>query len=116
MPGTNLTRVEAEARAAIVSTEAYVIQLDLTSTEDTFESISTVTFAATPGEETFIDLIAPEVLEITLNGTALDPKKHFADSRVTLPALQASNTLVVKARCAYMNTGEGLHRFVDPED
>ncbi len=116
MPGTNLTRVEAEARAAIVSTEAYRVELDLTSTEDTFESVTTVTFAATPGESTFIDLIAPTVEEITLNGDSLDPATHFADSRITLPDLQASNTLVVKARCAYMNTGEGLHRFVDPED
>jgi aminopeptidase N len=116
MPGTNLTRVEAEARAAIVSTETYAIELDLTTTGDTFESTTTVTFAATPGEETFIDLIAPEVLEITLNGESLDPKTHFQDSRITLPGVQANNTLVVKANCAYMNTGEGLHRFIDPED
>ena len=116
MPGKNLTRVEAEARAAIVSTEAYRVELDLTSTEDTFESVTTVTFAATPGESTFIDLIAPTVEEITLNGVSLDPATHFADSRITLPDLQEHNTLVVKARCAYMNTGEGLHRFIDPED
>jgi aminopeptidase N len=116
MPGTNLTRVEAEARAAIVSTETYAIELDLTTTGDTFESTTTVTFAATPGEETFIDLIAPRVESITLNGTPLDPATHFSDSRITLPNLQAKNTLVVKAHCAYMNTGEGLHRFIDPED
>jgi aminopeptidase N len=116
MPGTNLTRVEAEARAAIVSTETYAIELDLTTTEDAFESTTTVTFAATPGEETFIDLIAPRVESITLNGTPLDPATHFQDSRISLPNLQANNTLVVKAHCAYMNTGEGLHRFTDPED
>jgi aminopeptidase N len=116
MPGTNLTRVEAEARAAVVSTETYAITLDLTTKEDTFESVTTVTFKATPGEETFIDLIAPEVLEITLNGDSLDPATHFADSRISLPNLQANNTLTVRAKCAYMNTGEGLHRFIDPED
>ena len=63
MPGTNLTRAEAEARAAAVSTETYAIELDLTTSEDTFRSTSTVTFAATAGAETFIDLIAPEVVE-----------------------------------------------------
>src|SRR6478736_7023284 len=109
MPGTNLTRAEAEARAAIVSTETYVVELDLTTTEDTFRSTSTVTFSATAGESTFIDLIAPEVLSITLNGEALDPATHFADSRITLPNLAESNELVVVANCAYMNTGEGLH-------
>ena len=116
MPGTNLTRVEAEARAAIVSTETYTVELDLTTSEETFRSTSIVTFAGTPGESTFIDLIAPSVLSITLNGEPLDPATHFADSRISLPNLQSSNTLTVVADCAYMNTGEGLHRFVDPED
>lgn len=116
MPGTNLTRVEAEARAAIVSTETYTVELDLTTSEETFRSTSTVTFAATSGEATFIDLIAPTVHSITLNGESLDPATHFADSRISLPGLQATNTLTVVADCAYMNTGEGLHRFVDPED
>ncbi|MDE0573522.1 aminopeptidase N [Demequina sp. B12] len=116
MPGTNLTRAEAEARAAIVSTEAYVVELDLTTSEETFKTTSTVRFAATEGEQTFIDLIAPQVHRIVLNGVDLDPATHFADSRITLPNLAAHNELVVEATGAYMNTGEGLHRFVDPED
>ena len=116
MPGTNLTRAEAEARATTVSTEAYVIELDLTTSEETFRSSSTVTFSATPGAETFIDLVAPEVLSITLNGEELDVATHFADSRITLPNLREHNELTVVANCAYTNTGEGLHRFVDPED
>ncbi|WP_062204314.1 aminopeptidase N [Demequina salsinemoris] len=116
MPGTNLTRAEAEARAAVVTTDGYDIELDLTTSETTFRSTSTVTFSATPGESTFIDLIAPSVLSITLNGESLDPATHFADSRITLPGLAADNELTVVADCAYMNTGEGLHRFVDPED
>jgi aminopeptidase N len=116
MPGTNLTRAEAEARAAIVSTETYAIELDLSTTEDTFRSTTVVTFAATPGESTFIDLIAPSVHSITLNGEQLDPATHYEDSRIALPNLKASNELTVVADCAYMNTGEGMHRFVDPED
>ena len=117
MPGTNLTRAEAQARAAAVSTETYRIELDLSDTSgDTFRSNTTVTFSATAGAETFIDLIAPQVLSITLNGEELDPATHFADSRITLPNLKESNELTVVANCAYMNTGEGLHRFVDPED
>lgn len=116
MPGTNLTRVEAEARATIVSTETYHVVLDLTTSEDTFRSTSTVAFAATPGEGTFIDLIAPAVHSITLNGEGLDPAKHFSDSRIELPNLAEKNILTVVADCAFMNTGEGLHRFIDPED
>jgi len=116
MPGTNLTRAEAEARAAIVSTETYAVELDLTTSEETFRSTTTVRFSATPGASTFIDLIAPAVHSITLNGVDLDPAENFVDSRITLPQLQGTNELTVVADCAYMNTGEGLHRFVDPED
>ena len=116
MPGTNLTRAEAEARAAIVSTETYNVVLDLTTSEETFRSTTTVTFTATAGEDTFIDLIAPTVHSIVLNGVELDPATHFVDSRIALPGLAEHNTLTVVADCAYMNTGEGLHRFVDPED
>ncbi|MFP5360482.1 MAG: aminopeptidase N, partial [Actinomycetes bacterium] len=116
MPGTNLTRAEAEARASIVAVDTYTVDLDLTTSDTTFRSTTTVRFSSTVGESTFIDLIAPSVLEITLNGQTLDPATHFVDSRISLPSLQAENELTVVADCAYMNTGEGLHRFVDPED
>ena len=116
MPGTNLTRAEAQDRAAIVATESYVVKLDLTTSPETFRSVTTVRFTATPGASSFIDLIARSVEAITLNGESLDPATHFADSRISLPDLAAANELVVDATCAYMNTGEGLHRFVDPVD
>jgi len=116
MPGTNLTRVEAEARAAVITTDSYQVELDLTTSEETFRSTSTVRFSATPGEATFVDLIASEVHSIVLNGDALDPSEVFVDSRIQLDGLAAENELTVVATCDYMNTGEGLHRFVDPED
>ncbi len=41
----------------------------------------------------------------------------FADSRIAPGRTsQSDNELRVVADCAYMNTGEGLHRFVDPVD
>lgn len=116
MPGQNLTRAEAIDRAGIIATESYAVDLDLTQGEETFRSRSTVTFTATPGASTFIDLIAPRVHAVTLNGTALDVAEVFADSRIALDGLAERNELVVEADCAYMNTGEGLHRFTDPVD
>ena len=116
MPGKNLTRDEAAARSAIVSTDSYAVSLDLTTGPETFRTVTTVEFGAQDGAETFIDLIAPSVQAITLNGEALEPAEHFADSRIRLPRLQERNTLTVDATGAYMNTGEGLHRFVDPAD
>ncbi|MFE4520300.1 aminopeptidase N [Kitasatospora sp. NPDC056783] len=118
MPGTNLTREEARTRADLLHVDAYDIELDLGSAREggTFRSTTVVRFSATtPGAETFIDLVAPSVEEITLNGERLDPAS-FVDSRIPLPGLAAENELRVVANCEYTNTGEGLHRFVDPVD
>ncbi|OON80766.1 aminopeptidase N [Streptomyces tsukubensis] len=120
MPGTNLTREEAQRRARLLDVDAYAVELDLGGAQDggTFRSVTTVRFdSAEAGAGTFIDLVAPTVHEVVLNGTALDASKVFADSRIALDGLlEGRNELRVVADCAYTNTGEGLHRFVDPVD
>ncbi|MGA5129527.1 aminopeptidase N [Streptomyces olivoreticuli] len=120
MPGTNLTREEAQRRAQLLTVDSYEIDLDLSGAQEggTYRSETLVRFeAAEAGAESFIDLVAPAVREVVLNGTALDAAEVFADSRIALPGLLAGrNELKVVADCAYTNTGEGLHRFVDPVD
>ena len=117
MPGQNLTRAEAVARAGVVTAvESYAIALDLTTGPTTFGSTTTIRFSATEGGSTFLDLVAPTVRSVTLNDRELDPAEVFADSRITLSGLAAENVVTVVADCAYTNTGEGLHRFVDPVD
>jgi aminopeptidase N len=117
VPGTNLTRDEAAARAALLDVAAYDVALDLTTGETTFGSTTTIRFSCRePGRGTFVDLVDATVHAITLNGEPLDPATAYADSRIALPALAADNELVVVADCGYSRTGEGLHRFVDPAD
>ncbi|MEH0503864.1 aminopeptidase N [Streptomyces scabiei] len=121
MPGTNLTRDEAQQRAALLTVDSYEIDLDLSGAQSeggTYRSVTTVRFDVTEsGATSFIDLVAPAVHEVTLNGDALDPAEVFADSRIALPGLlEGRNVLRVVADAAYTNTGEGLHRFVDPVD
>ncbi|MFF2191068.1 aminopeptidase N [Streptomyces sp. NPDC058155] len=83
----------------------------------TFRSVTTIHFrSARPGVATFVDLVAPSVTSLTLNGRSLDPSVVFDGSRIALYGLAEENVLVVDARCAYSRTGEGMHRFVDPED
>ncbi|MCN9239435.1 aminopeptidase N [Streptomyces sp. RY43-2] len=120
MPGTNLTREEAQQRAKLLTVDSYEIDLDLSGAQEggTYRSVTTVRFdSAEDGAESFIDLVAPAVHEVTLNGHPLDPAAVFKDSRIALPGLlEGRNVLRVVADCAYTNTGEGLHRFVDPVD
>ncbi|HBS09397.1 MAG TPA: aminopeptidase N [Microbacterium sp.] len=115
MPGENLTRIEAQERRGVLDTQSYEVELDLTTGPEVFRSTSTVRFTATEGASTFIDLIARRVHSVTLNGRSI-PASAFTDSRIALDELALENELVVVADCEYTNTGEGLHRFVDPVD
>ncbi|WP_367323046.1 aminopeptidase N [Streptomyces sp. HUAS ZL42] len=124
MPGENLTRDEARERAALLSVDGYDVSLDVRSAVGdgdgeprTFRSVTTIRFRCSePGATSFADLIAPSVTAVSLNGRDLDPSEVFDGSRITLEDLAADNELIVDAQCAYSRTGEGLHRFVDPED
>ncbi|HEY1530080.1 MAG TPA: aminopeptidase N [Galbitalea sp.] len=116
MPGENLTRVEAQARKAIVDVTSYEVDLDLTEGDRIFGSTTTVVFSATPGSSTFIDAITDSVHSVLLNGDVLDPSVVSDGVRIQLDNLKEHNVLVVDAEALYTNTGEGLHRFVDPVD
>ncbi len=116
MPGKNLTRAEAEERAALVEVRSYAVTLDLTTSPETFRSQTRIEFSATGTGPTFVDFIARSVERLTLNGTDLDPAAHFDGVRITLPVLSDDNLLEVDGTAVYMNSGEGLHRFVDPVD
>ncbi|MEV2243916.1 aminopeptidase N [Streptomyces sp. NPDC049970] len=130
MPGENLSRDEARERAELVTVDGYEVALDLRSAVGepgggdgeagprTFRSQTTIRFrAGRAGASTFADLLAPAVSAVTLNGKDLDPATVFDGARIALDDLaEGENVLVVDARCAYSRTGEGMHRFVDPED
>src|ERR1019366_862482 len=116
VPGENLTRAEAQGRKAILDVASYEVDLDLTTGDKTFGSTTTVTFQAEPGSSTFIDAITDGVHAVILNGDLLDPATVSDGVRIQLDNLAADNVLVVEANAAYTNTGEGLHRFVDPVD
>ncbi|WP_250286828.1 aminopeptidase N [Streptomyces atroolivaceus] len=129
MPGENLSRDEARERAELLTVDGYEVALDLRSAVGepdggdeagprTFRSQTTIRFrAARSGASTFADLLAPSVNAVTLNGKDLDPASVFDGTRIALEDLAGGeNVLVVDAQCAYSRTGEGMHRFVDPED
>ncbi|MGH3278903.1 MAG: aminopeptidase N [Trebonia sp.] len=113
---TNLTRDEARTRAESITVDSYQVELDLTGGDTTFRSVSTITFGCSrPGSATFLNLAAPRVHAITLNGRPVSGD-GFDGERVTVTGLAGRNVLVVDAECAYSRSGEGLHRFTDPAD
>jgi aminopeptidase N len=122
MAPPNLTRTDAERRAALLEVADYTVEIDLTDGggkpgEQTFPTTTTVRFRCTePGAGSWIDLVAAEVLAATLNGEPLDVSGYREEDGIALPGLAAENELRVEALGRYMHTGEGLHRFVDPVD
>jgi aminopeptidase N len=117
----NLTRDQAIERAALITVDSYQIDLDLTDGngrpgQHTFRSTTTVQFDALAGADTVIDLAAETVRSATLNGRKLDVSGYDESTGIALTGLAERNVLVVDADCCYSNTGEGLHRFVDPID
>ncbi len=112
----NLTRDEARTRSGLISVGSYQVELDLTGGDATFRSVSKIGFdCALGGASTFVNLAAPRVSQITLNGAPVS-LGVFDGERVALDGLAARNELVIDAECAYSRSGEGLHRFTDPAD
>ncbi|MEV6926445.1 aminopeptidase N [Dactylosporangium sp. NPDC051485] len=109
----SLTRAEAAQRARLLRVHSYTVELDLTGAER-FTSRTVVDFACTdPGAGTFAEVKGAETVRARLNGRPLDPA---AGNRLPLAPLAARNRLEVEFSAPYSGTGEGLHRFADPED
>ena len=116
MPGVNLTRDEAALRSSLVKTHSYQIDLDLTTSAETFIAKTCVKFKGLmPGQSTFIDALGKRVISASLNGVEFEVKDYDGQT-IHLPPLAAENELCLEIEGIYSNTGEGLHRFVDPAD
>jgi len=111
-----ITREEAAQRSRSITVTAYEVDLDLTTGPHRYGTTSRVRFTSHDGAATFIELLAPMVHSIVLNGRELDAGQVFDGERVALSGLHTKNDLTVVATGAYSRTSEGLHRFEDPAD
>jgi len=115
VPGTNIKQAEAAERSGLIKVSSYRIDLDLTTGAENFRVKTTIAFAGLkPGATTYIDCVGAKVVSAKLNGTEFDPK--FDGETIYLPAIAAENILEIEHDGVYSNSGEGLHRFVDPAD
>ncbi|MFM9130395.1 MAG: aminopeptidase N [Actinomycetes bacterium] len=112
----NITRNEAIERAGLVSEPVYTVSLELDGKGDTFSCFASIDFKSKENSNTWIDLVSPLVESIWLNGEELNVTEVFDGTRIKLSNLKIDNQLKIKAQCSYMNTGEGLHRHIDPVD
>ncbi|WFP66725.1 aminopeptidase N [Corynebacterium pseudotuberculosis] len=124
MSSINLTQAEAEQRSRILDVHHYDIALDLTQGDKEFPSTTTVSFTVKEAGDTFIDLRAASVAEVLLDGVditstavSLTSAGYDENQGLALRGLTpGQHSLSVTASCLYSHTGQGLHRFIDPED
>ncbi len=111
-----LTHREAEARATRVRSAEYDIRLDLAGGRPTYRGDVTVRFAVDGEGPLFLDFRGLAIERLEVNGSAVEPE--WTGYRLTLPAAAVAAQMTV--RVVYENefdtTGDGFHRFVDPED
>ncbi|GGR71700.1 aminopeptidase [Streptomyces humidus] len=111
-----LTRDEALSRAKLLDVHRYTIELDLTTGDETFESVTVIRFAARANGDTFVEVRPDTLHSVTLDGEPLRPGT-LDDGRIALDGLTAGeHELRVRADMRYSRTGEGMHRFTDPTD
>ena len=112
----NITRAEAVSRFEVVANPKYTVALTIDGKGETYSCVASINFDAKNGAETWLDLISPLVDSVWLNGAELKVSEVFDGTRIKLANLKEKNSVQVKANCSYMNTGEGLHRHIDPVD
>ena len=111
-----LYRAEAVERASRVHGASYTLFFDLTEDLTTYAGRAVVEFELrSPDGGLFLDFRGrPQ--RLTLNGSLLHPEQR--DHRLWLPAefLAVSNRVEVEYENDFDLTGDGFHRFIDPED
>lgn len=113
-----LTRTEAHERAQSIALDEMAVYVDVRGGDapgaSTFQVRSTLSLTATTSS-TFLD-VAGTVTSLSVNGHV--QQVHQDEERLALEDLPTGTpiTITVDADYTYSRTGEGLHRYEDPED
>ncbi|MGH7643916.1 MAG: aminopeptidase N [Candidatus Dormibacteria bacterium] len=112
----NLTQFEARERAKLVDSIAYFIELDLTQGDELLGFEVRIEFGGLrPGAVTFLESEVDRVTELVWNSQPL-AASAYDGQRIALPPLEERNSILIRGKARYDQTGLGLHRSVDPVD
>ena len=122
---SGLTQAEAELRARQLTKVSYQIELVLDPNKPEFDGTATLSFDLKPGasgEGVFAELAGAKIRSMKWNGvvqTAAQIGARYDGQRISLKPAELKprgNQLVVSYSRAYVNNGNGLHRFKDVAD
>ena len=111
-----LTHEEALQRAARVSDVAYDVALDLVGGQPEYRGTLLLRFQAHGEGPLFLDFRGRTIERLEVNGQPIEP--DWNGYRLSLPADLVAGEMAVAIDYVndYDRTGDGFHRFVDPED
>jgi aminopeptidase N len=111
-----LTQTEAADRAARVREASYDISLDLVRGQSTYRGDVTIRFETEDEGPLFLDFRGRTIELLELNDSEVEP--DWNGFRLTIPAWLVADDMTVRIKYVndYDTTGDGFHRFVDPED
>jgi aminopeptidase N len=111
-----LTQAEAAQRAARVPQAEYEVSLDLVGGQPDYRGEVVIRFELAGDGPLFLDFRGRHIERLEVNGQELSP--DWSGYRLVLPAdaLGAQTTVRIAYHNDYDMSGDGFHRFVDPED
>jgi aminopeptidase N len=111
-----LTQAEAAERAGRVRQADYSIVLDLAGGRPDYHGEVRLTFEVDGEGPLFIDFRGRQITQLLVNGQELAP--DWNGFRLTLPADAVTHQMdvFIAYHNDYDTSGDGFHRFVDPED
>ena len=111
-----LHREEAESRAARVQNTRYEIDLELVEGRDSYTGSVVITFNLHPNDGPLFLDFGGRATAVRANGEDIEPDQRGHRLYFTPEQLRMHNRLVIEYENTFATTGDGLHRFIDPED
>lgn len=113
-----LTRAHAIHRKSRLAQISYRLNVDLVSSAAEYSGTVDIKFTLREVEQPLtIDFSGGDLDDFVINGVALEP--DYNGFFITVPAdalLAGANTISISYRHPYSDDGNGLYRFVDPEN
>jgi aminopeptidase N len=114
-----LSQKEAALRSVMVSSVSYELAVSLDSAAAEYEGEAAISFLyKEPAAPLTLDFDSGTIVRLSVNGAAVE-RPDYNGLFLTLPAgalKPGRNEVRLAYRHPYSATGEGLYRFVDPED
>jgi aminopeptidase N len=113
-----LDRDTAERRKARISGLEYELFIDIAAGPDEFLGEALLRFDLTDADSDLtVDFAGGSIVSVTVNDAVIDPDYNGNFLTIPADALAVGQTEIrVSYTHPYANDGNGLHRFVDPED